>query len=259
MRQHGEQRRIWLRQHDVHGARILGPDLPDDSRLPAQERAATIASAGACGWPGKISRWRLSTTCCADNGVPSWKLTPASAGTTTTGRPWTPTIAPRVPARRRCCPRVYCTSVSKTWRAMRGTDPRAAVAGSSSAGTGHADAQHAGSGRSPGEAAPTTSDRCRPRRPRAQRAWHCYTTEPTVAWRRRSRAACDRGLAIRRAWTRQSLEDAARARALLLTASICRKVHSMQRRAGTELALSMRLDATGRTSRYGSAAAEPTR
>jgi hypothetical protein len=46
MREKGEKWRIGLRQDHVHGARVLGADLADDSRLPSQEPGDDSLSTG---------------------------------------------------------------------------------------------------------------------------------------------------------------------------------------------------------------------
>ena len=44
---------------------------------PRSRRGAAAFTAGAFGCPGRISRSRLSTTCCEVSGVPSWNRTPS--------------------------------------------------------------------------------------------------------------------------------------------------------------------------------------
>src|SRR5262245_7470309 len=103
--------------------------------VPLSRRGAAAFTAGASAWPGRINLSRLSATCCATSGVPSWKRTPSRRRNDHT-RPSLDTD--------QCWARagsmsllvsVYRTSVSKTWRAMRAPGPSRAAAGSMLAGT----------------------------------------------------------------------------------------------------------------------------
>ena len=78
MGEDGEQRRVRLHERDLHGPRVGRADLLDDARRArGAARAAAAFTAGAFGCPGRISRSRLSATCCAVSGVPSWNRTPS--------------------------------------------------------------------------------------------------------------------------------------------------------------------------------------
>ena len=75
--QDSEQWRVRQHESDLNGASVRGPELFDDARHAAEEAGAAVLIAGACGWPGWISRSKLSTTCRAVSGVPSWNRTPS--------------------------------------------------------------------------------------------------------------------------------------------------------------------------------------